>query len=227
MSVYAIGDLHLALSANKPMDIFRGWDNYMERLESAWRANIKPGDIVVIAGDVSWALKLEDAEADFRFLEGLPGSKLLMKGNHDYWWNTRTKMEAYFLSLGLKSLSILHNNAAAAEGVYLCGSRGWLFENGMPHDRKIIEREACRIEASLLAAPRDSEKILFLHYPPVYAGQSINEFLELMQKHNVHRCFYGHLHGGAIASAFSGNCRGVELTLISADALGFSPLKIL
>lgn len=226
MALFAIGDLHLALSTDKPMDIFPGWDGYMERLEANWRALVSPGDTVVVAGDVSWAMRLDHAQADFLFLESLPGKKLLMKGNHDYWWTTRTKMEGYFDRLGLKSLGILHNNAVTVDGIALCGSRGWLFENGAPHDRKIVEREACRIEASLAAAPPESQKLLLLHYPPYYCGQELSEFFDLMEQYGVTHCFYGHLHGPALASAYAGSYRGVELVPISADYLGFSPLKL-
>lgn len=228
MSVFAIGDLHLCLSAqDKTMDVFRGWDNYIERIEQGWRANICPDDVVVIAGDVSWALRLEDSAADFEFIESLPGRKLLVKGNHDYWWSTRSKSETYFASLGLKSLSILHNNAVQVGDSWLCGSRGWLFENGAAHDRKIVEREACRISASLSSAPPDADKILFLHYPPLLGSQVNEEFFDLMEQHGVKRCYYGHLHGNSIHAATVTNYRGVSLGLISADALGFTPIKIL
>lgn len=225
--IYAIGDLHLALSTAKPMDIFSGWDGYMEKLECSWRENITDRDTVVIAGDVSWAMKLEDTEADFRFLENLPGRKLLMKGNHDYWWSSRNKAETYFNTLGLNTLEILHNSAVEADGYSLCGSRGWMFENGEPHDRKIVAREAGRIAMSLAAAQGDTEKLLFLHYPPIFAGQVIPEFFDAMHQYGVKRCYYGHLHGPAVRSAFEGSYRGVELKLISADYLGFTPLKIL
>lgn len=224
--IYAIGDLHLALSTDKPMDIFGGWDGYMERLEQNWRQTITAADTVVIAGDVSWAMKLPDTEADFRFLESLPGHKLLMKGNHDYWWSTRSKMERYFTESGLNSLEILHNSAVTVEKYALCGSRGWMFENGAPHDRKIVEREAGRIALSLAAAPPDSERLLFLHYPPAFGGQSIPEFFDVMEQYGVKRCYYGHLHGSATRDATQGYCNGVELRLISADHLKFTPLPI-
>lgn len=227
MSIFVIGDLHLALSTPKPMDIFGGWEGYMERLEQNWRTLVAPGDTVVVAGDVSWAMGLADTLADFTFLESLPGQKLLMKGNHDYWWSTRAKIEHYFATAGLKTLQILHNNAVTAEGLALCGSRGWLFENGALSDKKIVEREAGRIAASLAAAPNDGcERVLFLHYPPIYGQQVIPEFFDLMEYYKVRRCFYGHLHGPALGNAFAGNYRGVMLTPISADFLGFAPLKI-
>ncbi|MEG1686461.1 MAG: metallophosphoesterase [Angelakisella sp.] len=229
MSLFVIGDLHLCCSVDKPMDIFGGWENYMERLQANWQALVSPEDTVVMAGDLCWALKLEEAEADLRFLEALPGQKLLLKGNHDYWWSTRTKMEAYFASLGLKTVGILHNNAVQHGEQLLCASRGWLFENGAPHDRKIVERECCRIKASLDSAQQLSptlEKILFLHYPPVYREQELPEFLELMEQYEVRRCYYGHLHGAACQGAWQGSYRGVEFRLVSADYLGFTPLKI-
>ncbi|MEG0853774.1 MAG: metallophosphoesterase [Angelakisella sp.] len=229
--IYAIGDLHLALSAPKPMDIFRGWDGYMEKLEQSWRQTVTDTDTVVVAGDVSWAMKLTEAEADFSFLESLPGRKLLMKGNHDYWWSTRSRMESQFEAFGLKSLQILHNSAVLADGVALCGSRGWMFENGESHDRKIVEREAGRIAMSLKAAEESSsgtavEKLLFLHYPPIFGNQVIPEFFDVMEQYGVKRCYYGHLHGPALHEAFCGSYRGVQLSLISADYLGFAPLRI-
>lgn len=227
MAIYAIADLHLSLGTDKPMDIFHGWENYLERLETSWREQVAPEDTVVVAGDLSWALKLEQTEADFRFLDSLPGRKLLMKGNHDYWWSTRNKMESYFAALGLKTLGILHNNAEQAEGVWLCGSRGWMFENGAPHDSKIVQREAGRIRASLEAAGSDGQRLLFLHYPPIYGNQSIPAFFDVMEQYGVHHCYYGHLHGGSRAAAFEGIHRGVELHLVSADALGFSPVRII
>lgn len=227
MAVFAIGDLHLSLSAtDKPMDVFAGWQDYMQRLEQAWRQTVTDDDTVVLAGDTSWALQLQDCAADFCFLDSLPGRKWLLKGNHDYWWSSRSKMESYFASLGLSTLGILHNNAVQADGVWLCGSRGWMFENGEPHDKKIVDRETGRIAMSLAAAG-EGEKLLFLHYPPALRDQSIPEFFGVMQQYGVARCFYGHLHGPAIAGAWRGNCRGVQLTLISADAVGFRPLKIL
>ena len=128
MSLFVIGDTHLSLSTDKPMDIFGGWKNYMQRLEENWRSVVQPQDTVIIPGDVSWGMSLEQAKEDFLFLHRLPGKKILMKGNHDYWWTTRAKMESFLEGNGLDSLSILHNNAVSVEGLSLCGSRGWMFE---------------------------------------------------------------------------------------------------
>ena len=227
MSVFAIGDLHLALGVPaKSMEVFPGWQGYLERLGAAWRSRVGPEDTVVLAGDTSWATTLPEAAEDFRFLEGLPGRKLFLKGNHDFWWTTRKKTEAFLESQGLGSLSMLHNNAVEADGAALCGSRGWMFEGTGGCDPKVIAREAGRIRCSLEAAPPGLPKILFLHYPPIYGAQLIPEFFEAMEEFGVRECFYGHIHGPGAAGAFQGEYRGVQLRLISADFLRFSPLKI-
>lgn len=227
MSVYAIGDLHLSLSApEKTMEVFRGWQGYQRRLEERWRAVVKPEDTVVLAGDISWAMRLTDTEPDFRLLDALPGRKLLIKGNHDYWWSTRSKMEAFFARQGLNSLIILHNNSVMADGIWLCGSRGWLFEGSEKYDPVIVAREEGRIRRSLESAPKEEEKILFLHYPPIYGGQVIPEFFDAMVDHGVRECCYAHLHGGGSAGAFQGEYRGVTLRLVSADFLKFTPLTV-
>ena len=227
MSVFVIGDLHLSLSIDKPMDVFGGWIDYMTRLEENWRESVKPEDTVVVAGDISWAMKLEDLQKDFDFLHSLPGRKLLMKGNHDYWWTTRTKMERHFAAQNWDTLQVLYNNAVLVDGVALCGSRGWTFENGETADQLVIAREAGRIRRSLEAAGDAQEKILFLHYPPIYGRQVIPEYFDIMKEFGVTRCYYGHLHGPGIKSAVEGNFFGVDLRLISADYLKFQPLRVL
>ena len=228
MALYTLADLHLATGVAKPMDIFGGWKNYMQRLEENWRAVVGQEDTVVIPGDVSWGMSMEEARADFAFLHSLPGKKILMKGNHDYWWTTRAKMEAFLAENGFDTLSILHNNAVSVEGVSLCGSRGWMFEQGQEHDKKLIAREAGRIRASLQDADRfgDQEKILFLHYPPVFMQDSIPEFLEVMKEFGVRRCYYGHIHSQGCRFAFQGDWEGVRLEMVSADFLRFCPKKI-
>ena len=228
MSLFVIGDTHLSLSTDKPMDIFGGWKNYMQRLEENWRSVVQPQDTVIIPGDVSWGMSLEQAKEDFLFLHRLPGKKILMKGNHDYWCTTRAKMESFLEENGLDSLSILHNNAVSVEGLSLCGSRGWMFEQGQEHDKKIINREAGRIRASLQDAQRfgEQEKVLFLHYPPVFMQDSIPEFFEVMNQYGVRRCYYGHIHSQGCRFAFQGEWCGVQLEMVSADYLRFMPKKI-
>ena len=228
MSLFVIGDTHLSLSTDKPMDIFGGWKNYMQRLEENWRSVVQPQDTVIIPGDVSWGMSLEQAKEDFLFLHRLPGKKILMKGNHDYWWATRAKMESFLEGNGLDSLRILYNNAVSVEGLSLCGSRGWMFEQGQEHDKKIINREAGRIRASLQDAQRfgEQEKVLFLHYPPVFMQDSIPEFFEVMNQYGVRRCYYGHIHSQGCRFAFQGEWCGVQLEMVSADYLRFMPKKI-
>lgn len=228
MALFVIGDTHLSLSVNKPMDVFGGWQNYMQRLEENWKAVVQPEDTVVIPGDVSWGMSMEEAKADFAFLHQLPGQKILMKGNHDYWWTTRSKMDKFFEENQFTTLTVLHNSSISAEGVSLCGSRGWMFEQGQEHDKKLITRECGRIRASLQDAKRfgEQEKILFLHYPPIFMQDSIPEFLELMQEYGVKRCYYGHIHSQGCRYAFQGDWNGVHLEMISADFLRFTPKKI-
>ncbi|WP_283127892.1 metallophosphoesterase [Allofournierella massiliensis] len=226
MAIYTIGDLHLSLGCEKPMDIFPGWQGYMEKLERHWNTLVRPEDTVVLAGDTSWAMKLEDTVADFSFLQRLPGQKLLLKGNHDYWWTTVKKMERFLQENGFDSLHILHNNSILAEGLAVCGTRSWMFDVGEAHDEKVMNRELGRLRASLDAAQEGAERVAFLHYPPVYQNANAQQVIDLLKEYNVKRCFYGHLHGNAIRFAVQGMVDGIEYRLISADALAFCPYKI-
>ena len=227
MSIFVIGDLHLAISTPKPMDIFHGWDGYMDKIKENWENTVSDGDTVVIAGDISWAMRMDKGVEDFQFIENLPGKKLLMKGNHDYWWTTVAKMEKFFHEQGLTSMEMLHNKGVECEDYILCGSRGWIFENGLATDKKIIDREAIRIELSLSYMKSDKEKILFLHYPPIFNNLVIKEYFDLMNAYGVKKCYYGHLHGYSLKIAFHGVYRGVEVIPISADYLKFCPYKVL
>ena len=226
MKVFAIGDLHLSLSVDKPMDIFAGWTDYVEKLTDNWKKLIKDEDIVVLAGDTSWGMDLNETTTDFAFINNLPGKKYIIKGNHDYWWDTRKKLETFFFNNGFDTLNILQNNAVETDNFIICGTRGWLFENGEPHDAKILQREAGRLELSLQSIKSDKEKIVFLHYPPVYCDQCSAEILDVLLKYNVKRCYYGHIHGYGIGNALNGIYAGIEFKLISADALGFCPIEI-
>lgn len=226
MAIFAIGDLHLSVAVKKPMDIFSGWENYTQRLEENWKNKVTHDDTVILAGDTSWGMTLTEAMADFRLIDSWPGKKIMLKGNHDYWWTSMNKMNTALAENEIHSISILHNNSYAVEGKQICGSRGWLFESGQQHDEKIIRREAMRIEASLKAAGEDSERILFLHYPPVYSGQVQEQFIELMQNYGITRCYYGHIHGVGLANAFQGCYKGVDMHMISADYLEFDPICI-
>lgn len=225
MAIFAIGDLHLSLGADKPMDVFPGWQGYLPKLEANWRKLIAPEDTVVLVGDTSWAMHLKDTKADFSFLESLPGQKWLLKGNHDYWWTTRKKMESFLQENGFSSLHILHNNACIVDGVALCGTRGWPFDDTAAQDAKVMAREAGRLKMSLEAAG-ELPKLAFLHYPPVYPGACAQEIVDVLQNYGLTRCWYGHLHGKALRYAVQGTHDGIEYRLLSADGIAFCPLKI-
>jgi len=227
MAIYAIGDLHLSVAAKKPMDIFEGWQDHAEKLIENWERKVKPQDTVVLAGDTSWGMDFAQAVPDFRLLEGLPGRKIILKGNHDYWWTSVNKMTETLEKHELNSLSFLHNNSYYLDGVHICGSRGWMFENGQPHNENIVRREAIRIEASLKSrGPEEGETILFLHYPPTYAGQTLEAYIELMKKYGVTHCCYGHVHGQGQKHAVRGLYRGIMFSMIAADYLSFDLLKV-
>lgn len=227
MALYVIGDLHLSFSADKPMHIFEGWDHHEERLEKNWRRLVRPEDTVVIPGDVSWGMSLEESKTDFAFLNALPGSKLLLKGNHDYWWTTRRKMDAFFAENGFDTLRIVHNDAVVVGEIAVCGTRGWFYDAEADADRKILMREVGRLQTSLAAAiATGKEPVAFLHYPPVWGGETCKPFLDVLRENGVKRCYYGHVHGQGIRQAFCGEIDGVTLQLASADALKFAPLHI-
>lgn len=224
MALYAIGDTHLSLSCNKPMDVFGGsWENYVDKLLDGFSV-VQPDDTVVLCGDLSWGMSLEQAEADFAFLDRLPGRKLLMKGNHDYWWTTAAKMNRFFEEKGFHSFSLLHNNCHFYGDIALCGTRGWFFEEH--GDPKVFNRELIRLETSLKAA-EEKEKLCFLHYPPRYQGYICQEIVDLLEKYQVTACYYGHLHGGSHRLAMEGKFNSVEYHLVAADYLDFKPKKIL
>lgn len=232
MALYAIGDPHLSLQAKKPMDVFGpAWENHTERLRQGFMEAVGTQDTVVLCGDLSWSMKLPDCTADFRFLNDLPGkTKLLVKGNHDYWWSTANKMETFFRVQGLSTFRLLHNNCYLYGDVALCGTRGWFYELDQPNSRarneKMLNRECMRLEASLKAAG-EREKIVFLHYPPVYPNYRCRPILEVLHQYGVQRCCYAHLHGPSRRQAIEGVCDGIDFSLISADHLAFIPKKIL
>ena len=226
MALFVLGDTHLSLGGAKPMDVFPGWEGYVEKLEANWRRLVKPEDTVVLAGDISWSMRLADTRRDFAFLHSLPGQKLIMKGNHDYWWSTANKMNAFFAAEGFDTLRLLHNNSYTVDGYALCGTRGWLFDAGEPHDEKVMNREIGRLRLSLAAAEPGREKLVFLHYPPVYTGADAPEIVAVLKEYGIRRCFYAHLHGKAIRFAVQGEVDGIRYKLVSADGLRFCPYKI-
>ena len=163
MALYAIGDLHLSLSVNKSMEVFgHAWENYHARIEESLN-QLKEDDVLILAGDTSWGMSLEEAEADFRFLDRFPGKKYLIKGNHDYWWTTAAKLNRFFAEKEITSLEMLHNNCVFYGEYAVCGTRGWFLEEEQkPHNAKVLAREVGRLEASLQAAG-DRPILCFLH----------------------------------------------------------------
>ena len=230
MALYTLADLHLSFGVDKPMDIFGGaWQGYTRALRENL-AVLREDDTLVIPGDLSWGINLQQAEPDFRFLASFPGRKILVKGNHDLWWGTVSKMQGFLQEKGLKNFEFLHNNCFFYEDVALCGTRGWFFEEekGGAHDAKILNRELSRLRTSLDAAKKSgAERIFcFMHYPPVFGSYICQPVCALLQRYGVERLYYGHLHAQSHRSAFTGCHAGVQFVLVSADYLKFSPLQI-
>lgn len=228
MALYAIGDLHLCLGAPKPMDIFGGaWVGYMDKLKEGMSV-IKSDDTTVLLGDLSWSLDLPNAKADFDWINKIPGKKIILKGNHDYWWSTAAKFEKFCKENGFENLYLLNNNSYEYGDYAICGTRGWFFEEERSgqHDEKVFKRELIRLEASLKAAG-EKPKLVFLHYPPRYKGYECSEILALLEKYEVRRCFYGHLHGGSHKLAMEGQWDGVDFKLVAADYIGFKPYPVI
>lgn len=228
MALYAIGDLHLSNSTTeKPMDVFGGaWIGYMDKLREGMSV-IQPEDTTVLLGDLSWGLDLEQARSDFAWINEIPGRKIILKGNHDYWWSTAAKFNKFCQENGFSDIQILNNNAYEYEGMAICGTRGWFFEEerGTQHDEKVFKRELLRLEASLKAAS-DLPKTVFLHYPPRYKGYECLPILDLLKQYDVRRCYYGHLHGASHALAMEGLWDGIEFKLVSADRVNFTPVRV-
>lgn len=229
MALYAIGDLHLCLGAPKPMDIFGGaWVGYMDKLKEGLSV-ITEEDTTVLLGDLSWALGLEEAKADFEWMNrNIRGKKIILKGNHDYWWNTVAKFDRFCAENKFTDFHILNNNCFEYNGLAICGTRGWFFEEERSgeHDEKVFKRELIRLETSLKSAGQ-MPRAVFLHYPPRYKGYECTEILELLKKYEVRQCFYGHLHGASHSLAQEGLWDGVEFRLVAADKLQFKPYKVM
>lgn len=233
MTLFAISDLHLAISVDKPMDIFGSrWDNYMDRIRENWLQLVGEQDYVLVPGDISWAMYLEQAYEDFRYINGLPGIKVISKGNHDYWWETTTKLKNYTEKNGFKKILFLHNNSILYKDIALCGTRGWICPNPdefTKQDEKIYQRELQRLELSIQQGlcSRPKEIFVVLHYPPVNKYKDMTSgFVKILKKYGVKKCIYGHLHGEAHNNALVGEYQGIEFYLAACDFLDFKPLKI-
>lgn len=233
MSIFAIADLHLALGIDKPMDIFGGrWSNYMEKLRNNWISVVRDEDSVIIPGDISWATYIENAYEDFKYIDTLPGKKIISKGNHDYWWTTASKLNKYLDENQFKTISFMHNNAFSIEDIAICGTRGWKCpgeDDFKKDDDKIYKREVSRLELSIKSAQaiKHNKKLVFMHYPPVTTKSQTSGFIDIMKQYGITDCFFGHLHGEGIKGAIEGEYEGIKLKLVSADHLDFMPAMIL
>ena len=234
MAIFAIADLHLSFNENKPMNIFgEKWQNHEEKIKQDWLKKVTEKDTVLLPGDFSWSMYLKDTKADFEYLDKLPGRKILLKGNHDYWWSTLNKMQKYVEENNFKNIDFLYNNSYEVEGDIIAGTRGWVQSNEQ-EDKKMINRESIRLELSIKDGIQkfgeDKPIIICMHYPPYtnYNKQNLidSPFIEIMRKYNVKKCIYGHLHGESIKEAIQGNIKGIDTTLVSADGVNFKLIKI-
>ncbi len=228
LSLYVLGDLHLSFGTNKPMNIFKGWGNHVEKITANWNSLVKDEDTVVVNGDISWATYLEDAEKDFRFInDNLKGEKIFIKGNHDYWWTTKAKLDAFLRQNGLDKIKILNNNSYLVDGISVCGTRGWINDGSEPFDQKLLNREAGRIEMSISAAEKlGGTPTVFIHYPPIFGNEKNNYIIDVLQKHGIKDCYYGHVHGAAVKKAFMGECEGISYHIASCDCVNFTPVLV-
>ena len=228
MAIFVLADLHLSLSVNKPMTVFEGWDDYVPRIEQQWQRLVGEGDTIILVGDTSWALQLSETERDFAFIHSLPGHKIVVRGNHDYWWNTKVKLVNWVEDMGFTSIRFLFNNSYVAEGLGIVGTRGWFYDSEDAHDEKILNRELGRLRLSIesLDASSCDSVTAFLHYPPVYRDFVVAPVLEVLHEYGITRCYYGHLHGQSHAHACIGEYEGIDMQLVSADYLAFTPMKI-
>lgn len=228
MSVFTISDLHLSLDAQKSMEIFQGWENYVCKLKDNWNKTVKPEDTVIIVGDISWAMKLEEAFEDLNFINKLPGKKIFIKGNHDFWWSTTAKVNAFLVEKKFDSISILYNSCLKIQNYGICGTRGWMYKIMTDQDKKVLSREVGRLERSIDMALEDNlEPIVFLHYPPVYGREESTDIINLLIEKKVKKCYYGHIHGnGCTRKVIEGDYKGISLKLVSCDYINFSPVKV-
>ena len=237
MSLFVIADLHLSSDGSKSMEVFGPrWKDYQTKIAKNWRAVVNPEDTVIIPGDISWSLKLEDTLEDFRFLESLPGRKLIGKGNHDFWWATLSKMNAFFEENKLESLKFLYNNAYRLEDCIVCGTRGWFVEENQQHTvgevdyERIVNREVVRLRLSLEEAKKLQEEeslpiLVFLHFPPIWNGFECREIIEVLKEYGIRSCYFGHIHGAYYAKRTQ-EIEGIDFTLCAADYLNFAPMPV-
>lgn len=227
MRVFAISDLHLPFGADKPMNIFGGWDNYTERLYENWQKIVTEDDTVVIPGDISWTLKLEDSLPDFRFIHSMNGRKIILKGNHDFWWSTVSKINAFLATNGFDDISVLHNNAYKAGDTVICGTRGWVYDGTTEFDEKVISREAGRLEKSITEGLSLGKNIkVFLHYPFVYGESLCEPIYDILKKYEIKDIYFGHIHGNGQSKIIT-EYDGIMLHNVSCDLVSFVPQLVI
>ncbi len=235
MAIYTIADLHLSFGTNKPMDIFGpNWENHEQKIAENWKEQVNEDDLVIIPGDFSWAMNLEDTKKDFEYLSNLPGKKLLLKGNHDYWWSTLTKMRKFLEENKFENIDFISNNYYLEQNKFIIGVRGWILDSNKEEDLKIIRREKLRIQAQLDSIRKSftnrKEILVFMHYPPyeIKEDKIINPYAPLFEDYNIKTCYYGHLHGEqAYGDIEDFEYNKVTYKLVSADYLNFKLLRIL
>lgn len=234
MSIYAIGDLHLSFSQNKPMNIFGdNWNGHADKIRKNWMEKVNKEDFVVLPGDFSWAMYLKDTYKDFEYLEKLPGNKILLKGNHDYWWSGLSKMNEYLKENNFNNINFLYNNSYLVEDTIIAGTRGWNLTDSEDNE-KMLNRECIRLKLSLEDGinkfGRNKEIIVFMHYPPISKAGISNgytkKYISIMKEYGVKKCYYGHLHGTSHSEAIEGNVDGIEFYLVSSDYLDFDLVKV-
>ena len=230
MSIFAIADLHLSFRVPKPMNIFGdNWSGHEEKIRKDWIEKVTENDLVVLPGDFSWETYLADTKLDFEYLKNLPGKKIMLKGNHDYWWTTLANMRKFLKENNFENIDFLYNNSYEFDNKIIVGTRGWSLSEEQ-EDIRLTKREIARLELSIkdgISKYGDKKEIIaFMHYPPVTKSYMNTEYIELMKKYNIKRCFYGHLHASSIQDAVEGNIQGIELKLISSDGLNFKLWQI-
>lgn len=230
MAIYTISDLHLSLGMDKPMNIFgSNWENHEKKIENNWIKKVKDNDLVLLPGDFSWAMYINDAKKDFEYLNKLPGTKLLLKGNHDYWWDTLKKNREFLEKNNFKKIDFIYNNSYIWENKIITGTRGWSEQEEKPE--KIIRRENIRLEQSIRNGLEkfgsDKEIIVCMHYPPFNSYESTElNFIKTMKKYNVKTCIYGHIHGEGAKDAKQGKIDGIQFIMASSDYTNFDLIKI-
>lgn len=228
MAIYAISDFHLAFTTDKPMDVFGGnWYKHEEKIKENWLGIINDEDTVLIAGDISWSMKMEEGMMDLEWIHNLPGRKILVKGNHDYWWTSITKLNKLY-----EDMNFIQNNHFSYEDYAICGTRGWMcpgVEKFTAQDEKVYNRELIRLRLSLESAAKEgfNKFIVMLHYPPTNDKCRESGFIEILKEYNVEKVIYGHLHGISKEKEFEQEVDGIEYILTSCDYLDFKPIKIL